>query len=195
MDKPRKIIGNMVIDPSPNTIGKRNKEESRRKSGLKQFKLYFGFDVERKLAELYLHQYGHHYVQEGKRYKDTEGIADVLSCCINYYYEHVLSKQHDTAEIAVLAANSPLSHEIYRLHQIVAFRHASLRGTEGSRSMLRSVASFMTNNDYTPLKAVLNPNRYINKTVAKWDIDDIENLLDIATVCELIEKNNKRELK
>ena len=193
MDNRRKTIGNMLKEPGANTKAKRVKEESRKKSGLRQFKLYLGDDVNKKLAGLYQHQYGHPYVPEGKKNKDTDGIAAVLSYCINYCYAHVFAQQTNGSDVMVPPANTPISHEIYQLHQIATFRHRSLHEIEGRKSNLRSMTSFMANNGYPPLKEVLNTGRFTKKSAAKWEIDDIETLLDVAAVSELIEKYNKQE--
>ncbi len=193
MDNRRKTIGNMLAEPGANTKDKRNKEASRRKSGLRQFKLYLGDDASKKLAELYQHQYGHPYVQEGKKYKDTDGIAAVLSYCINYCYAHVFAQQGNGSDVMVPPANSPISHEIYQLHQIASFRYRSMLEIEGRIANLRLMTSFMKNNGYTPLKEVLNQRRFIRKGAAKWELDDIKTLLDVAAVSELIEQYNKQE--
>lgn len=188
----KKIFGNKLADPSPNTQEKRDKEQIRKMSGLKQFKFYFGHDVIDKLGIIYQKQYGCKFVQEGKKYKDTVGLAAIVSSCINASFDTslYLELSNENLPARITPANSPVSHEIYFLHQIVSYRFNAIVASDGPTSHQRSVVQFMTGSNYTPLQAVLNPHRFTGKIESKWTIDDIETLLDINEVSRLIKHHN-----
>ncbi|ECC4148244.1 hypothetical protein C0Z23_21950 [Salmonella enterica] len=195
-EKPLKLDGNLLAYPSKNTNCQRKLSKKRSQSGLRQFKLYFGQDLIEKLSIIYQHQYGEELVIKDRKPKDIDGIAGVLGYCVNQVFtNNKVFKEGQYKKIKrIPPANTPLSQEIYELHQIVSMRFNALNEEDSIKQRLRSVKYFMNEKGYPSLTAILNP-KYSSKSanVFEWTESDIETLLDINKVFSLIkEKNSKK---
>lgn len=189
MKDSKKIGGNTLADPSPNTKSKRNQATKREKSGLAELKVYLGSSTMEKLALIYEHQYERTWFITKKKKKDIEGIASVLSYCIEQCFDKVKGFQAARQQYGARLppANTPVSQKIVRLHQVITFRFNRLNDKDPRQARIRSMAQFMMAKRYTAL-GVLDGRGVKGKL--EWSNDDIETLLDIEKVAALIKKHN-----
>lgn len=189
MKDSKKIGGNTLADPSPNTKSKRDQATKREKSGLAELTVYLGSSTMEKLALIYQHQYERTWFITEKEKKDIEGIASVLSYCIDQCFDKVKGFQAEREQYGTCLppANTPISQQIMRLHQVVTFRFNRLNDEERCHIRIRSVTQFMKDERYPALGEL--DGRGVKGKV-EWCNDDIETLLDIEKVAALIKKHN-----
>lgn len=160
---------------------KRNKEQKYKGNGFINTKIYLGRDTFERLAEIYEDLLGEKLHYDGK--KNIDDLSRVISYCILRLYRPLYIKKGKGDLPDIEPATSREAQAFYDLYQSVAFRRDTRVPDTGFLHRLR------VDELPPPDSFFANPQA---KRFKKWDIDQVEELLDIESLNKNITYLNKK---